>query len=139
MKWPFWPIGFWKVEVSLKDFFFLLFLVIAFFIFPTPNITLLPGTLWDRTTVSIKYVVYSFNFWEKTKRAWKTDYVHLGFEKQVHKIWFSFSTSEENYWPLLSMWHWNTGTPPIGRFLGLRKNRLNRKPSYWRSFYGINS
>ena len=32
----------------------------------------------------------------------------------------------------------NTGTPLIGRFLGPRKNRLNRKPSYWRSLYGIN-
>ena len=33
----------------------------------------------------------------------------------------------------------STGTPLIGRFLGPRKNRLNRNPSYQRSFYGINS
>ena len=32
----------------------------------------------------------------------------------------------------------NTGTLLIGRFLGPRKNRLNRNPSYQRSFYGIN-
>ena len=31
----------------------------------------------------------------------------------------------------------DTGTPLIGQFLGPRKNRLNRKPSYWRSLYGI--
>ena len=31
-----------------------------------------------------------------------------------------------------------TGNPLIGRFLGPRKNCLNRNPSYQRSFYGIN-
>ena len=32
----------------------------------------------------------------------------------------------------------DTGSPLIGRFLGPRKKHLNRNPSYWRSFYGIN-
>ena len=31
----------------------------------------------------------------------------------------------------------NTGTPLIGRFFGTKKNRLNRKPFYWKSLYGI--
>jgi hypothetical protein len=36
---------------------------------------------------------------------------------------------------LKSLQHYSiTGTPPIGRFLGPRKNRLNRNPSYYRSF-----
>ena len=61
-------------------------------------------------------------------------------------FFLSFKLLYKSTWPSkcfsTNAWHWCllqcTGTPLIGRFLGPRKNRLHRNPSYQRSFYGMN-
>ena len=80
MKWPFWPIGFWKVEISLQEIFFSFVPCHRFFFYLAPNITLLPGYLWDRTTVSIKYVVFLL-FMGKNKKGLEDRLCPFGFWK----------------------------------------------------------
>ena len=60
---------------------------------------------------------------------------------QFNSVWLltlKIDNFKKHFYTLVTLFS-DTGTPLIGRFLGPRKNRLNRNPSYQRSFYGINS